>query len=922
MTLFLAADLLAERKQLLRDPVALGGLAGSLQRELHTALDVPVPDGKSRLTRHGGRCARCTALLIFDPRQPHAHTCPTCRTVYRDQVHHEWWLMNAHLWTAEQCTRAAALALLLDDAAAARRADDILSAYTDRYLRWPNKDNALGPTRPFFSTYLESIWLLHLATALDLRISANGAVSDSHAATLERLVAPSAALIAGFDEGRSNRQVWHSAAMFAASGLLDNASLRGTAFRSLEYLLRNGLHTDGSWYEGENYHLFAHRGLLSSVTLAERAGLELSSELRDRFEHGFAVPFRTMLPDGTFPARRDSQYGVSLRQYRTADWVECGFARQDSPELRAALASLYASWPAEGDTLRWASTADAERNVPAVRLTRADCGWRALLLAQPTLPQLQDAVPHSELLEGQGLAVLRRDGGKFWVGLDYGDPGDGHGHPDRLNLIVATQHSRWLDDVGTGSYTAPTLAWYRSSMAHNAPMVNGQDQGAARGTLLAHDERDEVGWVSAEFIDPVSLVRFERSVLVLPGIVVDEVRWTSAIDVTVDVPMQAQLDVAFDADWQPFIPHTAPYAALTNCEMVEIDSDTMGDVLLDALPSPAQPDVADGAAQFTCLFWSDVDAMLWRARTIGPPAGAPHGLTSLRQKGVRGVSRRILMEPDVLVGAGSENSGAQLTLVTVTGETWKLDRQAHGWDVTRTRDETTATFALRGQRPSTPDSVTPRAQPALNTDNVFSVPVPADKPDGMVFAAAMLGESHYRTTEASWAEAGAPTAQVGFAAGPALTGLQISALVNLNRPPAFASRCDENPLDNELADVNSDGVQFHWRSFVTGEWNSVIAVPDGDRVRLTVTDGAGDGITARWSNDGQPNGYSLIFSLPWPGVGTTIECDCIINERPAGRERRRGQLVLSGANGESAYLRGARQSAACAQRFLFAPDAP
>ncbi len=921
MTLFLAADLLAERKQLLRDPVVLGGLAGSLQRELHTALDVPVPDGKSRLTRHGGRCARCTVLLIFDPRQPHAHTCPTCRTVYREQVHHEWWLMNAHLWTAEQCTRAAALALLLDDAAAARRADDILSAYTDRYLRWPNKDNALGPTRPFFSTYLESIWLLHLATALDLRIAAGDAVSASHAATLERLVMPSAALIAGFDEGRSNRQVWHSAAMFAASSLLDNASLRGTAHRSLEYLVRNGLHTDGSWYEGENYHLFAHRGLLSSVTLAERAGLEVSSELRDRFERGFAVPFRTMLPDGTFPARRDSQYGVSLRQFRTADWAECGFARRDTPELRAALASLYAIEAQPGDTYRWSSTADAERNVPAVRLARADCSWRALLLARPTLPPLEHAAPRSELLEGQGLAVFRRDGGKFWVGLDYGDPGDGHGHPDRLNLIVATQHSRWLDDVGTGSYTSPTLAWYRSSMAHNAPMVNGQDQGAACGTLLAHDERDEVGWVSAEFIDPVSQVRFERSVLVLPGIVVDEVRWTSAHDVTVDIPMQAQLDVACDAAWQPFIAHTAPYAALTNCEMVEVDADTLGDVLLDALPSPAQPDVADGTAQFTCLFWSDVDAMLWRARTIGPPAGAPHGLTSLRQEGLRGVSRRILMEPDVLVGAGSENSGAQLTLVTVTGETWELNRQATGWDVSRVVQGRRDRIELRGPQACAVEPVVPASMPPTVEPELIRVAVPSDGPDGTVFAAIMLGESNYRTTEESWTEAGAPTAQLGFFVGASLATLRLSAVVFLNRPPAFAPRCDENPLDNELADVNSDGVQFHWRSFTTGEWNSVLAVPDGEHVRLAVTGGSGDGMTASWSPDPSGTGYTVSLTLPWPGLGTTIECDCIVNECPAGRERRRGQLVLSGAHGESAYLRGARQSDARALRFHFAPAA-
>jgi len=162
MTLLLTHAALDARRTACRNPAALGGLAGSLQRELYAALDVPVPAGKSRLTRTGGRCPSCTVLLTFDSRQPHSHTCPSCGTMYTDAIHHQWWLMNGHLWTAEQCTRAANLAWLCDDPLAARRADEILATYADRYLAWPNRDNALGPTRPFFSTYLESIWLLHL----------------------------------------------------------------------------------------------------------------------------------------------------------------------------------------------------------------------------------------------------------------------------------------------------------------------------------------------------------------------------------------------------------------------------------------------------------------------------------------------------------------------------------------------------------------------------------------------------------------------------------------------------------------------------------------------------------------------------------------------------------------------------------------
>ncbi len=191
------------------------------------------------------------------------------------------------------------------------------------------------------------------------------------------------------------------------------------------------------------------------------------------------------------------------------------------------------------------------------------------------------------------------------------------------------------------------------------------------------------------------------------------------------------------------------------------------------------------------------------------------------------------------------------------------------------------------------------------------------EPDASVFASAMLGEAHYRPTEASWQEAGSPTAQIGWFIFAEKPTFHVSAHVTLNRAPFFAPAVDDHPLDNEPADINSDGVQFHWRSFVTGEWNSLLAVPDGDDVRLTVISGSRDDVTASWHMDVPGRSYSVLFIVPWPGLGTIIECDCVINECPPDRERRRGQLVLSGAHGGFGYLRGARQDPERAIFFEF-----
>ena len=84
----------------------------------------------------------------------------------------------------------------------------------------------------------------------------------------DRIVEPSAALIASYDESLSNRQVWNDAAMLAAGSLLGDRRLVDHALdgpSGLGALLSAALLADGSWYEGENYHLFAHRGLWYAV---------------------------------------------------------------------------------------------------------------------------------------------------------------------------------------------------------------------------------------------------------------------------------------------------------------------------------------------------------------------------------------------------------------------------------------------------------------------------------------------------------------------------------------------------------------------------------------------------------------------------------------------------------------------------------
>src|SRR6185312_15941749 len=180
----------------------------------------------------------------------------------------------------------------------------------------------------------------------------------------------------------------------------------------------------------------------------------------------------------------------------------------------------------------------AERGGDSVRQSRP----RLAIVA----PGAGNAAPaRSALLAGQGLAVLRRDAGRTYLALDYGHSGGGHGHPDRLNLLLSRGADRWLDDMGTGSYVDPSLHWYRSTLAHNAPLVNGRSQPRASGALLAWSEEAGDGWArAAATISESPAVRAERTLVALRHAALDVVRWHADEPVRFELPFHARVRIA------------------------------------------------------------------------------------------------------------------------------------------------------------------------------------------------------------------------------------------------------------------------------------------------------------------------------------------------------------------------------------------
>ncbi len=952
-------------------PAPLGPLADSLAADLNAVLgrDLPLPRQKARLTRIGGRCPVHGTLLDFSPWAPNSHNCRRCGVGYVGREHDDWWAMGAQLWTVERAVHGAALFAVRGDPRHARLAVSVLEMLAARYDSWPNRDNVLGPSRPFFSTYLESIWLLNVCHALALLEASDAdGVASLGATVRDTLIAPSAQLIAGFHEGTSNRQVWNEVAVLSAQRLLGEdrqLERRLNAPDGLLSIMEQAILPDGSWYEGENYHLFAHRGLWYGVQLMEALGMSVPATLDSRFRAGFLTPFVGLLPDDTFPSRRDSQYAVSMRQWRIAEWCELGVAYAAHDRLRGVLARIYDGRAPLRDTERWCSTADAERNAPPAMLSRSDLSWRGLLaaIADPVMDATSYAMfGESGCLPAQGLAVIRRDASHTYVALEGGHSGGGHGHPDRLALTLQVNGNRWLQDPGTGSYVDASLHWYRSTLAHFAPLVNGRSQPAVRGELIAFDDSGTHGWIWKRAELAAGLL-VDRRVVVGDGYLVDLLEWHSVArdgleeareaDREITLPIAAHADEMDRLSWRPAHPlgaggledgfdfvesaFEAPLPARLALRSIAAHA-----FAIDNTAFESSADTANDPMPAALWYAASAPGLVVRGTVPGAPGQPPtqrHWLTvRARQGRIAGVwSWPSPRSGSVAVREASFALGTDpgIRVVFANGVREEHRPSEEGWEVVRNGAPgcppvicrlpvgaplpAEALIEGRGDRPATVAS-----EPSLvRVPLIPAGSVPPDPGSRIVGATSVtLGERHYVQTELAWTAAGAPSATVQFAA----TENELIVDIDLRTGPLVRSLTPiENPLDNERADINADGVQWYVAEPSGRDWLAAALVVPAEPGTLRVTELLPRqelAVSGGWRLT--PEGWAL--RLAWQrsqlpiGPAGSLRFDLVINERSPDRERRRGQLVLSGGGGFG-YLRGDRhEPARCVALVLDAPD--
>ena len=871
----------------------------------------PLPAAKALLSVDGGLCPEDGATLVFDPWSPDAHRCPRCGQTQRGERHDRSWARLQHLWLAERAAHLATLAALDGDATAAARAAEILRAYARSYWQYPNQDNVLGPSRLFFSTYLESIWICNYVAA-GVLLRECGALDDATARGVGQVADEAANLIGEFDEGFSNRQTWNNAALAAIAGWFEDDELARRAIEGptglLAHLMR-GFGRDGMWYEGENYHLFALRGLLIGAAWAREAGVDIYAEqqLAGRVEAALLAPTRTALPDFTYPARKDSPFGVSLAQPAYAELWEVGFgslAMRDAGngmrELASWLGALYRDAPPLISEPFESYLHEAPLEHIPHPASRISLSWWSLLFMIPELPSVVPAwSPGSVLLESQGLAVLRTDG--RYASLECGQLGGGHGHPDRLHLTLHAGGVHWLADPGTGSYVARDLFWYRSTLAHNAPRLDKASQPPGDAVCEAWDVPGEWAWVRGRYGE------LTRTLISGPAYVLDVVELGSRADHLLELPWHfagtghvgggtwaaAELVDEFVSRVERFVPDHA---------------------------GPVSLEFAEGPKQLKAFL--SFDGELLRAEGPGRPRAAGRATFYLVRATGRGARFITVLEP--LGGSGLVQGvrahGSVIEVDTVQG-THRHTATPGGWEVATGASRVRLGGGREPEPPFAPLLELDRPKPAISAALRVTAAPPLDGTREGFDTSEPLRlelEDQYRRSE----EAYAGPDEFSAVAYAAWDEEALYLAVEVTKPDVCFRPTSASPLrlDNEPDDVHSDGVQVYVARDEEGEMDQGVGyliVPQSDghglRVRAT-SDTSGDphGVRGAWRR--LERGFRVTLGVAWPQwqrahVGGRVRFDLLVNEMLPGRLRRAGQLVWSGGNGW-VWLRGDRQDVA------------
>lgn len=415
-----------------------------------------------------------------------------------------------------RAARSMALMYWLDgNEAYARKAQEIILGYKDKYLTYTmhDKDGNEGAKsgaggRVTAQSINEAQWVIPLAWAYDLLYNK---FSEAQRKEIEnRIFHPVAQLLMRVNEGRHNHQAWYNSGVGVIGFLLKEKKYVLFALHKVDsgfyFQMDNSITTDGLWYEGSgHYHYYAMRCLKDLSDAAIHSGVNLFENEAYRSIYTFPIVYQD--PSGELPTTGDGRV-VNLYEDDRADLFESAYRLTRDPYIIPILKN-------------------SSRN-----------SIDALLYGVADLPEI-NLPPLTSRLLASGQAVLRSGQGNqvenFIVinGMPYAG---GHSHYDKMGFQIYANGRTQAPDPGSILYRDPQHeGWFKSTLAHNTVALNEKNQvysGQADVVCFAEGPVAQVARMRNDRSYPGSLL--DRTVLLTDWYILDLFRITSGQSNTAD----------------------------------------------------------------------------------------------------------------------------------------------------------------------------------------------------------------------------------------------------------------------------------------------------------------------------------------------------------------------------------------------------
>lgn len=447
---------------------------------------------------HDYVCPECGLRLTFREDHPHKHLCEKCNKEWEGPKLDRFWNLRVH-GIFSHAAAACALAYQIEgDEKHAKRAIRIVDWYSRNYPKFTSADSRPGKGgRLFTQSLAESSWLVGMMELTDLVYPA---MSEEERWRFEnQLVRPCAEHVYTYTHGIHNIQCWKNAALGVAGYLLNAPDMIDRALNHPELGFRKqideGVLPDGMWYERSmGYHNYCLMAINKLVVPALHAGTDLRRY--GRLPMMYTAPLQFVQPNFWPPALNDMGYTAKPI---SPTMLEYAMAWYDDEDAARAAGYLYGKGfdRAHKIALRWGE------EIPD--------------LGKPRQPDSAD-------MPGMGLAVLRHGAGDeaIYAALEYGEHGGGHGHPDKMQLILYGLGRPLATDLGTTGYGID-MHWkyYKTTPGHNTVAIGTKDQQPTTGKCLAFEADERCASAVVESREAYPGYRLVRRALAADGLVVD-----------------------------------------------------------------------------------------------------------------------------------------------------------------------------------------------------------------------------------------------------------------------------------------------------------------------------------------------------------------------------------------------------------------